>query len=95
MRVLNCVQLFATPWTVACQAPLSTELSRPEYWSALPCPPGDLPDPGIKPESPAPPALAGRVSTTAPPGTPLSRDEELSNSQEFMDPKRQISLLKI
>ena len=41
---------FATPWTVACQAPLSMGFSRQEYWSGLPFPsPGDLPDPGIKP----------------------------------------------
>ena len=46
--------LFATPWTVACQAPLSMGFSREEYWSALPFPtPGDLPDPGIEPASPA------------------------------------------
>ena len=45
-------QLFATPWTVACQAPLG--FSRQEYWSGLPGPlPGDLPDPGIKPGAPA------------------------------------------
>ena len=45
---------LVTPWTVACQAPLSTEFSRQEYWSGLPFPsPGDLPDPGIKPGSPA------------------------------------------
>ena len=44
----------ATPWTVACQAPLSMEFSRQEYWSGLPFPsPGDLPDPGIVPGSPA------------------------------------------
>ena len=49
---------FAAPWTVARQAPLSVEFSRQEYWSGLPCaPPGDLPDPGIEPTSPA---LAGR-----------------------------------
>ena len=48
---LSRVQLSATPWTVACQAPLG--FSRQEYWSALPCPPpGDLPDPGIELESP-------------------------------------------
>jgi len=42
-----------TPGTVACQAPLSVEFPRQEYWSGLPFPsPGDLPDPGIKPESP-------------------------------------------
>jgi len=45
---------FATPWTVAHQAPLSMEFSRQEYWSGLPFPPpGDFPDPGIKPVSPA------------------------------------------
>ena len=45
---------FSTPWTVACQAPLSTEFSRQEYWSGLPFPSsGDLPDPGIEPRSPA------------------------------------------
>ena len=47
------VQLFATPWTVAYQAPLSMGFSRQEYWSGLPCPPpGDCPNPGIKPGSP-------------------------------------------
>ena len=48
------VRLFATPWTVAYQASLSMGFSRQEYWSGLPFPsPGDLPDPGIKPRSPA------------------------------------------
>ena len=48
------VQLFATPWTVTCQAPLSMKFSRQEYWSGLPCPPpGDLPNSGIKTMSPA------------------------------------------
>ena len=46
------VRLFATPWTVACQALLSMGFSRQEYWSGLLCPPpGDLPDPGIEPLS--------------------------------------------
>ena len=46
------VWLFATPWTVACQAPLSMEFSRQEYWSGLPFPiPGDLPSPAIEPMS--------------------------------------------
>ena len=46
--------LFATPWTVAQPAPLSVGFSRQEYWSGLPLPPpGGLPDPGIKPTSPA------------------------------------------
>ena len=50
--------LFVTPWTVACQAPLSMEFSRQEYWSWLPGPPaGDLLNSGIKPASPVAPAL--------------------------------------
>ena len=53
-KSLSCVQLFVTPWTVAYQAPPSTEFSRPKYWSGLPFPsPGHLPDTGIKPMSPA------------------------------------------
>ena len=45
---------LATPWTVACQAVLSMEFSRQEYWNRLPFPsPGDLPNPGIKPRYPA------------------------------------------
>ena len=52
--MLSRVQLFATPWAVACQAPLFIEFPRQEYWSGLPfLSPGDLPDPGIKPGSPA------------------------------------------
>ena len=59
--VLSRVQLFAIPWTVACQAPLPMGFPRPEYWSGLPFPfPGDLPDPGIKPRSPALQADAGK-----------------------------------
>ena len=51
---LTCVQLFETSQTVAHQAPLSLEFSRQEYWSGLPlAPPGDLPNPGIEPQSPA------------------------------------------
>ena len=46
----SCVQLFATLWTITCQTPLSMGFSRQEYWGGLPCtPPGDLPNPGIKP----------------------------------------------
>ena len=57
-------RLFVTPWTVARQAPLSMGFSRQEYWSGLPCPPpGDLPDPGIEPVSPAYPALGGGFFT--------------------------------
>ena len=57
------VQLFATPWTVADQAPPSMEFFRQEYWSGLPFPsPGDLPNPGIKPPTPA---LAGGFFATS------------------------------
>ena len=57
-----------TPWTVAHQAPLSMGFSRREYWSGLPFPPpGDLPDPGIRPASLTSPALA---FTSRPPGKP-------------------------
>ena len=59
-------QLFATPWTVDCQAPLSMEFFRQEYWSGLPFSPlGDLPDPEIEPESLASVALAGGFFTTS------------------------------
>ena len=52
--MLSCVQLYATPWTVACQTSLSMGFSGQEYWSGLPFPsPGDLPNPGIKSVSPA------------------------------------------
>ena len=50
--MFNLVQLFLTPWTVACQAPLSMGFSKQDYWNGLPFPlPGDLPDPGIEPTS--------------------------------------------
>ena len=63
---LSRVQLFATRWTIACQAPLSMGFSRQEYWSGLPCPsPGDLPDPGIEPTSLRSPLLAGGFFTTS------------------------------
>ena len=54
------------PWTVACQALLSMEFSRQEYWSGLPCPPpGDLPDPGIEPACLMSPGFAGGFFTTS------------------------------
>ena len=60
---------LATPWTVACQVPLSMGFSRQEYWSGLLFPsPGNLPNPGIKPRSPA---WAGKFFTTEPPGKPI------------------------
>ena len=58
VKLLNHVRLFATLWTVACQASPSMGFCMQEYWSGLPFPPpGDLPDPGIEPASPAFPAL--------------------------------------
>jgi len=63
---LSHLWLFATLWTVACQAPLSMEFFREEYWSVLPCPPpGDLPNPGIEPVSLKSPALVGGFFTTS------------------------------
>ena len=60
------VQLFVTLWAIACHAPRSTGFSRQVYWCRLLCPPpGNLPNPGIKPMSFMPPALAGRFFTTS------------------------------
>ena len=68
VKSLSRVQLFVTPWTVAHQAPPSMGFSRQEYWSGLPFPsPGDLPDPGIEPRSPA---LQADALTSEPPGKP-------------------------
>ena len=69
--MLSHVPFFLTTWTVACQASLSMGFSRQEYQSGLPLhPPGDLPNLGIKPASPAFPALAGGFFTTESPGKP-------------------------
>ena len=77
MNSLNCVQLFATPWTVNYQAPLSTGFSRQEYWSGLPFPPPeDLPDPG---ESVSP-ALSADALPSEPAGkSPPLKEEERTN----------------
>ena len=70
-RVCSVMSDSVNPGTVAHQAPLSMGFSRQQYWSGLPCPsPGDLPDPGIKPASLAPPALAGGLFSTEAPGKP-------------------------
>ena len=66
MFVLSCVGLFVAPWTVAHQAPLPVEFSRQGYMIGVPFPsPGDLPDLGINPISPASPSLAVRFFTTS------------------------------
>ena len=63
---LSYVQLLGTPWTVGYEAPPSMGFSRQEYWSGLPFPsPGDLPDPGIEPRSPA---LQADALPSEPPG---------------------------
>ena len=54
LSCFSCILFLEILWTVAHQAPSSKGLSRQEYWSGLPCPlPGDLPNPGIEPRSPA------------------------------------------
>ena len=76
-RFFSHVQLFATPQTIAHQAPLSMGFSRQEYCRGLLFPsPGDLPLPGIKPMSPA---LTGRFFTTEPPGKPYREGDTLTN----------------
>ena len=68
-ELLSCVWLFATLWTVACQAPLSMEFSRQEYWSGLLFAiPRDLPNPGIRPASSP---LAGRFLPLSHQGSPM------------------------
>ena len=73
--VLGCsvVSDFVTPWTAACQAPLSMGFFRQEYWSGLLfLIPRDLPDPWIELVSLIPPALAGGFFITLPPGRPCA-----------------------
>ena len=68
VKSLSCVGLFASPWTVAYQAPPSMGFSRQEYWSGLPFPsPGDLPNPRIEPWSPS---LQADALPPGPPGKP-------------------------
>ena len=77
VQLLSRVRLFVTPWTGARQAPLSMGSSRQEHWSGLPfTSPGDLPDPGTEPASPA---LAGGLLTSEPPGKPLQPLDRRSN----------------
>ena len=65
-QMLSHVQLFGTPWIIACQTHLFMGFSRQEYWSGVPFPsPGNLPYPGIEPASLMSPALAGGFFTTS------------------------------
>ena len=71
VKSLSRVQHFATLWIVAHQAPPSIAFCRQEYWNGLPFPsPGYLPDPGIKPKSPASPVLQADSLPAEPPGNP-------------------------
>ena len=73
MKSLIRVRLFATPWTVARQAPLSVGFSRQEYWSGLPfLSPGDLSNPGVESGSPA---LQANTLSSEPPGKPQNRGD--------------------
>ena len=69
MTTHSSILAWKIPWTRACQTPLCVGFPRQEYWSGLPFPsPGDLPDPGLEPVSPA---LSGRFFTIEPPGKPF------------------------
>ena len=82
VKSLNRVQLFATPWTVALQAPPSMGFSKQGYWSGLPFPsPGELPDPGIEPGSPT---LQADSLPSEPPRKPR-RHQILSHSFHAMN----------
>jgi len=73
VKLFSRLQLFVTSWTVAYQASLSMGFSGQEYWSGLPFPsPGDLPNPGIKPRSPA---LEADALISEPPGKPMLFEE--------------------
>ena len=81
-KLLSRVQLFATPWAVAYQAPQSMEFSRQEYWSRLPFPsPGDLPNPGTEPGSPT---LQADTLLSDPPGKPVIHRLKVSESCSVM-----------
>ena len=84
MKSLSRVQLFATPWTIAYQAPPSMGFSRQEYWSGLPFPsPGDLPNPGIEPGSPA---LQADTLTSEPPAAVAAAAKSLQSCPTLCDP---------
>ena len=85
----SCARLFATPWTVTHQAPLSVGYTRQECWSGLPCPlPGGLPNPGMEPEpmSLMSPALTGRFFTTRKQKQSRSVMSDSSRSQGLSHP---------
>ena len=72
-----------TPWTGACQAPLSMEFSRQEYWNGLPFPsPEDLPNPGIEPRSPT--LQADSLQSEKPKGSPYNAGYNVGPQQIFV-----------
>ena len=82
-ELISCLRLLVTPWTVACQTPLSMEFSSQEYWSGLPfSSPGDLPDPGIKPRSLT---LEADSLPSEPPGKSLLESSLHENKEESLD----------
>ena len=86
MIVAQSLSYSATPWTIACQAPLSMEFSRQEYWSGLPYPsPGDLLDSGIEPE---PTALQANSLLFE----PLGKLHEQKGHRKSLTNKSEISL---
>ena len=83
VKLLSHVQLFATLWTLARQAPLSMGFSRQEHWSGLPFPsPRDLPNPGIEPQ---PAALQADALSSEPPGKLESANITLNDKRDFAD----------
>ena len=91
VKSLSRVRLFATPWTIAYQPSPSMGFSRQEYWSGLPFPsPGDLPDPGIEPGSPA---LEADALTSEPPGKPMTNLDCILKSRDIALPTN-VSLVK-
>ena len=87
VKSLSHVRLFATPWTIAYQAPPFMGFSRQEYWSGLPFPsPGDLPDPGIEPRSPA---FQADALTSESPGKPKPNQTkpQIEEGLKNMNPK--------
>ena len=87
VKSLSHVRLFATPWTVTYQATPSKGFSRQEYWSGVPLPsPGDLPDSGIKPRTPA---LNAKSLPSEPPGKPqlmhrnIIKDEQSASEESL------------
>ena len=86
MKSLSRVRVFGTPCTVAYQASPSMGFSRQEYWSGLPFPsPGDLPDPGIEPGSPA---FQADTLTSEPPGKPMTNLDNILKSRDITLPTK-------